>query len=393
MTLEISPTYAVTQAAVPDVAAKLPWLALRSIPGVGLVLFQRLAAAFGEPRRVFQAQVHELTSVKGVTPALAQAIFGFRNWDRLEAELFRLQSLGLRLVTADDPAFPVRLHDIPYPPPFLFVKGNLPIASGPTVALVGTRQASYYGLKMSRRLARELAEAGVTVISGLARGIDTAAHAGALEAGGATVAVLGCGLDVVYPPENKEYYQKIPQSGALVSEFSLGTPPESRNFPRRNRLISGLSQAVVVVEAGVQSGTSITVRCALDQGREVMAVPGPADSPTSRGPHRLIQEGAKLVQEAADILAELPAWGAAGQGAGGDRGGGGGPRGAPPGPARRLSRADDPLLPFLGAEPVQLEELVTISRLPAPEVMSRLTLLELQGLIRELPGKCYVLEG
>jgi DNA processing protein len=226
----------------------------------------------------------------------------------------------------------------------------------------------------------------VAVVSGLARGIDTAAHQGALEAGGRTWAVLGCGLDVVYPPENRELYRQIQAQGALISEFPLGTPPEAKNFPIRNRLISGLSQAVVVVEAGEKSGTHITVQFALDQGREVMAVPGPVDAPTSVGPHRLIQQGAKLVRDAEDILAELPRPAAskkiaidalpAHQ------------MGAPPGHLK----VDDPILPFLGAEPLQLEELVQLAKLPAPEVMSRLTMLELQGLVRELPGKCYVLE-
>lgn len=379
----------VSEQAQNDLLAQLPWLALRAIPGVGLVLFQRLLAAFGEPAAVFAAPESELRAVKGVTPAVAAAITGFRDWDRWEGELLRLSARGMRLVTLAAADFPSRLREIPYPPPFLFVQGDLSVCEGPAVALVGTRQASHYGLRMSRRLARELAEAGVAVVSGLARGIDTAAHAGALEAGGPTVAVLGCGLDVVYPPENKEYYDKIPAAGALVSEFPLGTPPEARNFPIRNRLISGLVQAVVVVEAAARSGTYITVQYALDQGREVLAVPGPADAPTSQGPLRLIQQGAKLAREAADILAELPPWESR-PSPGQDRVPPSGP--PPPPPARPgFPRVDDPLLPLLGSEPLQLEELVGLSRLPAPEVLSRLTLLELQGLIRELPGKCYVL--
>ncbi len=364
---------------------KLPWLALRGIPGVGLVLFQRLVRAFGSPAAVFEAGVPELRATKGVTPAIARAITAFRDWDRVEAQISRLAAAGAEVLTRDDPRFPPRLKEIPYPPPYLFIRGALDAEDEQAVALVGTRAASYYGLKACRRLAGALAARGWRVVSGLARGIDTAAHQGALEGGGRTLAVLGCGLDVVYPPENKKLYQQIPEQGALISEFPLGTPPEGRNFPVRNRLISGLAWAVVVVEAGERSGAHITVQYALDQGREVLAVPGPIDSPNSVGPHRLIQQGAKLVHEVGDILQELPR-GAVVRPA------------APPAavaeaPPRPRPVAEDPLLPFLGADPVQLEELVQASRLPAPEVLSRLTMLELQGLIRELPGKCFVLEG
>ena len=262
---------------------KLPWLGLRSIPGVGIVLGQRLLQRFGSPGAVFKASFQDLAAVRGITPAMAQAIAGFRDWDKLEARLAQLTAQGAEMVTQDDPRFPAGLKLIPYPPPLLYIKGTLTPADSLAVAIVGTRGASYYGLKAARRLAGALAARGVTVVSGLARGIDTAAHQGALEMSGRTLAVLGCGLDVVYPPENLKLYQEIPEHGALVSEFPLGTPPEARNFPIRNRIISGLALGVVVIEAGVKSGTAITVRYALDQGREVFAVPGPIDSPTSIG--------------------------------------------------------------------------------------------------------------
>ena len=363
---------------------KLPWLALREIPGVGLVLFSRLLERFGAPAAVFQAREKDLLTVRGLTPQVAQAIVSFRDWDRLEAQLARLEGLGARMLTREDPDFPVLLREIPYAPAFLFIKGSLTPGDARAVAVVGTRTPSYYGQKTGRRLGEALAARGVTVVSGLARGIDTAAHLGALENSGRTLAVLGCGLDVVYPPENRELYDKIPEAGALITEFPPAAPPEAKNFPVRNRLISGLSLGVVVVEAGERSGTAITVRYALDQGREVFAVPGPIDSPTSVGPHRLIQQGAKLVMEVEDILSELPGFGP-------------GPLFAAPAGVAEAPRTPlpggDPLLSLLGAAPVQLEELVTASRLPAAEVMSRLTLLELQGLIRELPGKCYVLEA
>jgi DNA processing protein len=315
---------------------------------------------------------------------MANAIRGFRDWDKLEEQLARLNSAGVEMITQSDPRFPGRLKEIPYPPLYLFIRGTLAPADGLAVAVVGTRAASYYGLKACRRLAGGLAARGLTVVSGLARGIDTAAHQGALEMNGRTLAVLGCGLDVVYPPENRKLYQEIPEHGALVSEFPLGTPPEARNFPIRNRIISGLALGVVVIEAGVSSGTSITVRCALDQGREVFAVPGPIDSPTSLGPHRLIQEGAKLVQDVEDILQELPSLSKAP-----------GPLFAPAAASRVAEETrplpEDPLLVLLGSEPVQLEELVQTSHLPVKDILTRLTLLELQGLVKELPGKCYVL--
>ncbi len=363
---------------------KLPWLALRSVPGVGPVLFHRLIQAFGNPARVFQTPLQELRGLRGISPSLAQAVSGFCQWDRIEEQLARVKALAAEVVTLDDSRYPPRLREIPYPPPVLYVKGEIKPEDSLALAVVGTRGASYYGVKAARSLAREAARRGLTVVSGLARGIDTAAHQGALEGGGRTLAVLGCGLDVVYPPENRELYRRIPESGALITEYPPGTPPEAHNFPPRNRLISGLALGVLVVEAGLKSGAHITAHCALEQGREVLAVPGPITSPTSLGPHRLIQQGAKLVQDVDDILAEIA-------GDPGVRPQGEEPREAAAQDRPPLFRLDDPLLPLLGAEPRQLEELVEASRLPAADVMSRLTLLELQGLVRELPGKCYVL--
>jgi DNA processing protein len=365
---------------------KLAWLALRGIPGVGPVLFHRLVQAIGSPARVFQTPLTELRALRGVSDTLAQAILGFKDWDRVEEHLSRLQAFGAEILTLDDPGYPIRLKEIPFPPPLIFVKGEIKSEDSLALALVGTRGASYYGKKICRSLAKELARRGVTVVSGLARGIDTSAHLGALEGGGRTLAILGCGLDVVHPPENLELYGRIQESGALITEYPLGTPPEAHNFPRRNRIISGLSLGVLVVEAGVKSGTQITAQCAPEQGREVLAVPGPINSPTSVGPHRLIQTGAKLVQDVEDIMAELPKVGTP------IKPKTGAVPESPVGPRPVLFRVDDPLLPLLGAEPLQLEELVQASHLPDADVMSRLTLLELQGLVRELPGKCYVLQ-
>ena len=361
-----------------DPFSTIPWMALRSLPGVGVIIFGRLLQKCSSPEKVFQASYEQLVQVKGVSPSLARAIKNFDDWPRWNAVLKRLSNLGGEIITCADPRFPAALRQIPYAPPFLFVKGTLLPQDEMAVAVVGTRKPSYYGRKASYRLATDLCRHQVTIVSGLARGIDTAAHKAAVDCGGRTLAVLGCGLDIVYPPENRDLYRLIPRQGALISEFPLGTQPEARNFPIRNRIISGLSQGVVVVEAGIQSGTHITANYALEQGREVFAVPGPIDLPGSIGPHRWIQQGAKLIREAADILEELTGFSS------------GGPAKEP---QTEVLRSEDPIIANLSHSPLQLDELIRAAALPAPEVMSRLTILELQGLIRELPGKFFVLAG
>ncbi|WP_449245851.1 DNA-processing protein DprA [Desulfobacca acetoxidans] len=360
-------------------ASTVIWMALRSIPGLGVVIFHRLLKRFTSPDLVFQAPYEELIQVKGVSPAIAQAICDFNDWPRWDAALEHLVRLGGEVITFSDVRFPVLLRDIPYAPPFIYVRGSLSPADETGIAIIGSRKPSYYGRRTSHRLAVELSRHQVTIVSGLARGIDTAAHQGALDSGGRTLAVLGCGLDVIYPQENKGLYQQISENGALVSEFPLGAAPEGRNFPIRNRIISGLSRGVVVVEAGSQSGAHITAHYALEQGREVFAVPGPIDSPGSIGPHRWIQQGAKLVQSAADILDEFTTL----------------HRSSPmmaeakvPTPSAQI---EDPIIAHLSNAPVQLDDLIRTSGLAAGEVMSRLTLLELQGLVRELPGKFFLL--
>ncbi len=361
-----------------DHFSTIPWMALRSLPGLGVITFHRLLQKFSSPENVFQASYERLVQVKGVSPGLAQAIKNFDDWPRWDAVLERLVNLGGEIITCADSRFPAALRQIPYAPPFLFVKGTLLPQDEMAVAVVGTRKPSYYGRKASYRLATDLCRHQVTIVSGLARGIDTAAHQAAVDCGGRTLAVLGCGLDIVYPPENRDLYRLIPLQGALISEFLLGTPPESRNFPIRNRIISGLSRGVVVVEAGIKSGTHITANYALEQGREVFAVPGPIDLPGSIGPHRWIQQGAKLIREAADILEELTGYSSVDPS-------------LKPQPEVLLS--EDPIIANLSHNPLQLDELIRAVGLPASEVMSRLTLLELQGLIRELPGKFFILGG
>jgi DNA processing protein len=353
-------------------------MALRSLPGLGVVIFHRLLQKFSSPELVFQASYDHLVQVRGVSPALAQAIRNFDAWPRWDATHQRLSSMGAEVITCTDSRFPPALRQIPYSPPFLYVQGTVLPEDELAVAVVGTRKPSYYGRRASYRLATDLCQEQVTIVSGLARGIDTAAHQAAVDCGGRTLAVLGCGLDVVYPPENKELYRLIPRHGALVSEFPLGTPPEARNFPIRNRIISGLSRGVVVVEAGLKSGANITGNYALDQGREVFAVPGPIDAPGSIGPHRWIQQGAKLIREASDILEEFTGYAS-----------------VPPAsePQAQAMPLDDPVIAHLSHTPLQLDDLIRTAGLPASEIMSRLTLLELQGLVRELPGKFFVLAG
>jgi DNA processing protein len=361
---------------MPDPAQSIPWMALRSLPGVGVVIFGRLLQKFSTPEEVFRASYDQLVQVKGVSPTLAQAITKFDDWSRWDAAWKRLVKLGGEVITCVDARFPAALKQIPYAPPFLYVKGPLLPQDEMAVAVVGTRKPSYYGRKTSYGLAADLCRHQVTVVSGLARGIDTAAHQAAVDSGGRTLAVLGCGLDMVYPPENRELYHLIPRQGALISEFPLGTPPEARNFPIRNRIISGLARGVVVVEAGLKSGTHITANYALEQGREVFAVPGPIDLPGSVGPHRWIQQGAKLIREASDILEELTGYSA---------------RTPATASQAEAARSEDPVIMHVSHSPLQLDELIRLTGLPTPEVMSRLTLLELQGLIRELPGKFFVL--
>jgi DNA processing protein len=353
-------------------------MALRSLPGLGVVIFHRLLKTFSTPEMVFQASYDQLVQIKGVSPALARAIREFNDWPRWDAILERLITMGGEVITFADSRFPALLRQIPYAPPFLYVMGTMVPEDEMAVAVVGTRKPSYYGRRASYRLATDLCRQQVTVVSGLARGIDTAAHQAAMDCGGRTLAVLGCGLDVVYPPENKTLYGSIPRHGALITEFPLGTPPEARNFPIRNRIISGLSRGVVVVEAGVQSGTHITANYALEQGREVFAVPGPIDAPGSIGPNRWIQQGAKLIREVSDILEEFTGYNL--------------PAPTAESPAETI-RSEDPIIAQLSQTPLQLDELIRAAGLLTPEVMSRLTLLELQGLVRELPGKFFVLAG
>ena len=374
------------------------WIALKAVQDVGCVGFKALLAAFSSPRAVFAAPARMLQAIPGIGPKTADHIHSFSDWATAEKEISRAGELHVDIVTCEDPRYPQNLLNIYDYPPFLYVKGSL-VPAELCVALVGSRLASTYGRYVTEKLSRELALMGITVVSGLARGIDAAAHRGALAGKGRTLAVLGCGLDVVYPPENRELADAVAASGALITEFPFQTPPNAPNFPSRNRIISGISLGVVVVEAGEKSGSLITARIAAEQGRSVFAVPGAIEAAGSRGTNRLIKQGAKLIENVGDIVEEIlpqaglpPAAPAHAPSAG--------PRDAAkndavaPGPDRLggFTAQEGALLPLITQRPVAVDDLIAASGLAAQEVLNGLLVLELRGLIRQLPGKMFQLK-
>jgi DNA processing protein len=281
------------------------WLALRRVHGVGARVARMLLDKLGDARHVFEAGEEDLVAA-GVFRPTAKNILRFSEFEALELELCELARLSVSLIRWNDPNYPPALREIPDPPPFLYLRGTMPPEERNCVAIVGARAASDAGRHMARRLGLELAAKGVTVVSGLARGIDGEAHQGALEGNGRTIAVLGCGIDIIYPPEHRQLAESlIAHNGALLSELPLGNAPAPENFPVRNRLIAGLSLGVVVVEAAEKSGSLITARLALEQNRQVFAVPGSPLTGKSRGSNRLIKEGARLVECVEDVIEEL----------------------------------------------------------------------------------------
>lgn len=358
------------------------WLGLKAVPGIGNVIFRRLLEAFETPRAALQASRAELSEVRGVTPAIVDAIRS-NVWQQFaEEESARLGNGNIRLVTFTAAEYPKSLFEIHDPPPFLYMLGEL----HPTpyrIAIVGSRKATTYGLLATGKLAGALAAHNVTVVSGMARGVDTAAHKGSLQAGGRTIGVLGCGIDVVYPPENRKLFEDMAQKGCLISEFPLGTLPLAENFPRRNRLISGLSRGVLVVEATEKSGSLITARYALEHGRDVFAVPGNINFATSRGANLLIKQGAKLVDCVEDILEELPGYDQAGCDT----------PGTPTGRSFALTPKEATLYELLAHSPLHIDDIIARSGLPAAEVSPLLLHLELKGAVTALPGMHYAMAG
>ncbi|GLI37150.1 DNA-processing protein DprA [Geobacter hydrogenophilus] len=350
------------------------WFALKSVPLVGNVLFRRLLERFGSPEAAFGASDADLRSVQGVSPAVVASLRSHDPRPIADRECAAVRRTGCRIVTILDDEYPQLLREITDPPPFLYVRGSL-AGIGTAVAVVGSRRASAYGRTVTGRMAEELARHGVAVISGLARGVDTAAHRGALKGDGTTVGVLGCGVDVVYPAENRQLFREMAEQGAVVSEFPLGTAPLAENFPRRNRIISGISHGVLVVEAAERSGSLVTARIALDQGRDVYAIPGNITNDGSRGANRLIREGAKLVESVEDILEELPGGRVARRGV--------------PAPAPDLPPAEAAVFALLAPEPLHIDEIIAKSALTVGELSAMLLRLELKGAVTQLPGKYF----
>jgi DNA processing protein len=362
------------------------WVALALIPGVGARTFHRLLQRFGSPEQVFAAARRSLEEIPGLKRTSIEAIKSRPAVEEsTRRELARIRALNLRLLRWGTPEYPPLLSNIFDPPALLYVKGHLAPDDRRAVAVVGSRHPSGYGLTVCKKLCVELAWQGWTVVSGMARGIDSAAHVGALEGGGRTLAVLGTGLDVVYPRENRKLYGRIAGSGAVISELPLGTPPDPGNFPVRNRLISGLALGVVVVEATAKSGSLITARMALEQGRQVFAVPGPLDREGVAGPHRLIKEGAKLVERAADITEELTPMVSPGTAGGPPR-----PERDEGAPGVPLAERERKIWHLLGVEPLHIDPIARQVGLSVAEAAEVLLRLELMGLVKQLPGTQFV---
>jgi DNA processing protein len=356
-------------------------IALNMLPTVGPVRLRKLLEVFREPQQVLAAKRSELRKVEGIGNGVADQISTWESTVDLAAELERARDFGATVITQESPAYPRPLREIHAPPIVLYVWGELQERDHHAIAVIGARRTTHYGMESAKKLSYQLAYAGLTVISGLARGIDTAAHQGALAAKGRTVAVIGAGLAKLYPPENAVLAEKIRSgNGAIVSEFSMAVEPDRQTFPMRNRIISGWSHGILVVEAGLNSGALITSAQALEQGRSVYAVPGHINAPSAMGSNRLIQEGAKLVMDASDILDDLqillpdtkPLPEAAAR------------------PLPPLSEEERRVYDAIEQTETPIDDIAAKSELPTSMVSSILLQLELKRLVKQLPGKYFV---
>jgi DNA processing protein len=352
------------------------WLGFNLVRGIGPMKVRALLDHFGDLQAAWQANEAALRQAGLDRRALSSLLKARAQLD-LDAEMEKVAAQNVQVFTWDDPDYAPRLLQIPDPPPLIYVRGELTADDEWSVAVVGTRRASAYGRTATQRIVTDLAVNHMTIVSGLARGIDAEAHRAALKVGGRTIAVLGCGLDLVYPPEHRNLAREVVARGALVSEYPLGTRPEAKNFPPRNRIISGLSLGVLVIEAGLRSGALITADYAADQGRDVFAVPGNLFVRSSMGTNRLIQDGAKLATGAEDVLEELNLTMVAQQAQ---------VRAVVP-----ETESEARLLQYLSLEPVHVDELCRQAELPIAQVTSNLALMELKGMVRQVGGMNYVL--
>ena len=352
------------------------WVGLNTVSGIGPVRFKRLLEHFQDAGSAWQASQSELQAA-GLDSRSIEALLATRRSLSLDSEVARLAQEGATVLTWEDEGYPSRLRQIHSSPPLLYVRGEIRPEDEWAVAVVGTRAATRYGRQMVEEIAGDLARSGITVVSGLARGIDSLAHRAALRAGGRTIAVLGSGIDIIYPHEHRDLADKIIERGALITEYPLGTKPEAGNFPPRNRIISGLSLGTLVVEAGKRSGALITADYALEQGREVFALPGSVNSRKSEGTNRLIQEGAaKLVMSVEDILEELNLTMVERHQE---------VRAAVPADEREAR-----ILEHVSSQPLHVDEIGQRANLPISEVTSTLAMMELKGMVRQVGGMNYV---
>ncbi len=378
---------------------ELHWIALKLVPGLGTRTAGKLLERYRTPQAIFRASRTELEAA-GVNGAVAQSIASGCTFEDAVTQQEKMAQAGAVLITVGDPRYPGALREIFDPPTVLFVCGRLDLLQSLMLAVVGTRRATPYGLAAAERLSADLSHAGLTIVSGMARGIDTAAHRGALAAGGGTVAVLGCGVDVVYPIENKKLAAELAVKGTIVSEFPMGSVAFPQNFPIRNRIISGMSLGVMVVEGAQYSGSAITAKLAMDQGREVFAVPGNITSKLSWGPNLLIKQGARLVQDWNDVVTELPPESRRHLIEQGRRRilEGGGATAEPEqasllgGEASELGKTGRRALEILRVDAsVHLDDLLEkIEDTTPSELIAALFELEMLGLVKQLPGKNFV---
>ncbi len=355
-------------------------LTLMAVPNVGETRLRYLVDTFKTPENVFQTPVEQLTALPNISQNLANDILTFRNPRWVDKQLSQIDKHGVRIISLWDNNYPAQLRTIFDPPPVLFIKGQLLPEDAFAMAIVGTRRATHYGRQMAKTLSTNLSQRGISIISGLARGIDSVAHKSAIIAGGRTIAVLGSGLDVIYPPENRKLFAEIELNGAIISEFPMGTRPEAGNFPGRNRVISGLSLGVLIVEAPEKSGALLTADFALDQGREVFALPGNVTSPMSAGTNHLLKSGAKIVTDVEDIIDEL--------------------RHLPQSISQRkkldkkeapkLSGKESGIYQALSTEPIHIDLLSEQTGLQTSELLGHLLQMELKGAVTQLPGKLFV---